>query len=57
MPRAFVVDNQRDRILDAITHEIAEPGYPETAVADLRKSAGVSSKTFYELAAIKSALE
>jgi AcrR family transcriptional regulator len=52
-----VVDNQRDRILDAITHEIAEPGYPETAVADLRKSAGVSSKTFYELAAIKSALE
>src|SRR2546427_1607903 len=49
LPRAFVVANQRDRILDAIAHEVAHVGYPNVTVADVRRRAGVSSKTFYEL--------
>src|SRR6266568_4630287 len=49
LPRAFVVANQRDRILDAIAHEVAQMGYPNVTVADVRRRAGVSSKTFYEL--------
>jgi AcrR family transcriptional regulator len=53
LPRAFVIANQRDRILDAMAHEVAEMGYPNVTVADVRRRAGVSSKTFYELFADK----
>jgi len=49
LPRTFVIANQRDRILDAIAHEVAELGYVNVTVADARRRAGVSSKTFYEL--------
>jgi AcrR family transcriptional regulator len=49
LPRAFVIANQRDRILDAMAHEVARRGYHTVTVADVCKSAGVSSKTFYEL--------
>lgn len=52
--RAFVVANQRDRILDAMAQEVALRGYPEVTVADVRRKAGVSSKTFYELFSDKS---
>lgn len=44
-----MINNQRDRILDALAHEVAERGFTEITVADVRKRAGVSSKTFYEL--------
>lgn len=47
--RAFVIQNQRDRILDAIAQEASENGYAEVTVAGVIARAGVSSKTFYEL--------
>jgi len=49
LERAFVVSNQRERILDAMASEVAEKGYGEVMVSDVHARAGVSSKTFYEL--------
>ncbi len=49
LPRAFVIANQRDRILDAMAHEVAERGYVNVTVADVWGRAGVSSRTLYEL--------
>jgi AcrR family transcriptional regulator len=46
---AFVVANQRDRILVAMAQEVAEKGYTEVATGDVIARAGVSRKTFYEL--------
>ncbi len=48
LPRAFVVENQRQRILDALASAVAERGYAQTTVADVIGIAGVSRKTFYE---------
>jgi AcrR family transcriptional regulator len=48
LDRAFVVANQRDRILDALAQEVAEKGYRAVTVSDVIARAGVSSKTFYE---------
>jgi AcrR family transcriptional regulator len=48
LPRAFVVENQRQRILDALASAVAEKGYARTTVADVIGIAGVSRKTFYE---------
>ena len=44
----FVARSQRDRLLDAMAHAVAEKGYEHTAVADVIGRAGVSRKTFYE---------
>jgi len=49
LDRAFVISNQRDRILDAIASEIAAKGYGAVTVADVCRRARVSSRTFYEL--------
>jgi AcrR family transcriptional regulator len=46
---AFVVANQRDRILAAMAQEVADKGYTEVATGDVIARAGVSRKTFYEL--------
>jgi len=46
--REFVAQSQRNRILDAMAHAVAERGYDATAVADVLELAGVSRKTFYE---------
>jgi AcrR family transcriptional regulator len=46
---AFVVANQRDRILVAMAQEVAEKGYTDVATGDVIARAGVSRKTFYEL--------
>jgi AcrR family transcriptional regulator len=48
LDRAFVIQNQRDRILNAIAEEVARKGYVETTVADVVSRAGVSSRTFYD---------
>jgi AcrR family transcriptional regulator len=48
LSRQFVLENQRERILDAMVHTAARRGYAEVAVADVIKRAGVSRKTFYE---------
>jgi AcrR family transcriptional regulator len=49
LSRAFIVSNQRERLLDAIANVVAEKGYANTRVADITEYAGVSRKTFYEL--------
>jgi AcrR family transcriptional regulator len=49
LSRAFVISNQRERILDATAHVIAANGYAATRVADITDYAGVSRRTFYEL--------
>jgi AcrR family transcriptional regulator len=48
LPRAFVVDNQRQRILAAVAEAVSELGYAAMTVEDIIKAAGVSRRTFYE---------
>jgi AcrR family transcriptional regulator len=48
LPRQFVVESQRQRMLDALAEAVAEKGYGPTAVADVLERAGVSRRTFYE---------
>ncbi len=48
LPREFVVNNQRARIIEAMARAVAEKGYARTSVADVLSRAGVSRKTFYE---------
>jgi AcrR family transcriptional regulator len=48
LPRDFVVQNQRERIMTALVDTVAERGYRSTTVADITSSAGVSRRTFYE---------
>ncbi len=49
LDREFVVQHQRQRILDAIAQEVAARGYPNVTAGDVIARAGVSSKTFYDL--------
>jgi len=49
LPRAFVVRNQRERVLDAAARAVADKGYTAIRVVDITEGAGVSRKTFYEL--------
>jgi len=51
----FVAQSQRNRIVDAMAHAVADKGYEDTAVADVLARAGVSRKTFYEHFADKEA--
>jgi len=48
LPREFVVQNQRERIVTALVDTVAERGYNATTVADITKAAAVSRRTFYE---------
>jgi len=48
LPREFVLQNQRERIVTALVDTVAERGYNATTVADITKSASVSRRTFYE---------
>ncbi len=49
LPRAFVVSNQRERIIDALAIVCAEKGYAAATVEDIISEAGVSRRTFYDL--------
>lgn len=53
--REFVLRSQRERLLDAAAHAVADKGYEKTVVADIVARAGVSRKTFYEFFADKEA--
>ena len=53
LPRAFVVQNQRERIFDSLAAVCAEKGYPATTVEAVTVDAGVSRRTFYDLFADK----
>ncbi|RMI34164.1 TetR/AcrR family transcriptional regulator [Nocardia stercoris] len=48
LPRAVVVQSQRDRILAGMAEAMVEHGYVGTSVAVILKRAGVSRETFYE---------
>ncbi len=49
LPREFVINSQRDRLLDAMARSCAEKRYAEVSVADVVSSARVSRSTFYEI--------
>lgn len=49
LPRAFVVSNQRERIIDALAVVCATKGYSAATVEDVIAQAGVSRRTFYDL--------
>lgn len=55
MPREFIVQNQRERIITALVDTVAEHGYNATTVAHITKAASVSRRTFYEHFADKEA--
>jgi AcrR family transcriptional regulator len=55
LSRAFVVQNQRERILNSLVVVCASKGYPATTVEDVTAHAGVSRRTFYDLFADKGA--
>jgi AcrR family transcriptional regulator len=48
LPRAFVVANQRDRILDAVMIVVSDRGYAAMRIEDVIAVAGVSRRTFYD---------
>jgi AcrR family transcriptional regulator len=55
LPREFIVQNQRERIITALVDTVAEHGYNATTVAHITKAASVSRRTFYEHFADKEA--
>jgi AcrR family transcriptional regulator len=55
LPREFIVQNQRERIVTALVDTVAERGYNAATVADITKAASVSRRTFYEHFADKEA--
>jgi AcrR family transcriptional regulator len=55
LPREFVAQNQRERIITALVDTVAERGYNATTVANITKAAAVSRRTFYEHFADKEA--
>jgi AcrR family transcriptional regulator len=48
LPREFIAQNQRERIITALVDSVAERGYNATTVAHITKAASVSRRTFYE---------
>jgi len=53
LPRAVVVQNQRERIFDALAAVCAARGYAAITVEAVTAHAGVSRRTFYDLFADK----
>lgn len=47
LPRSFVVQNQRDRLVAGIIAAVAEHGYHETTITQIAAGAGMSRRTFY----------
>jgi AcrR family transcriptional regulator len=48
LPRAFVSENQRERLLNAVVEAVAEHGYNETTIGRIVEAAKISRRTFYE---------
>lgn len=55
LPREFIEQNQRERIITALVDTVAERGYNAATVAHITKAASVSRRTFYEHFADKEA--
>ncbi|MCO5314690.1 MAG: TetR/AcrR family transcriptional regulator [Solirubrobacterales bacterium] len=49
LPREFVINSQRDRLLDSMAEACSEKRYAEVSVADVVARARVSRSTFYEI--------
>lgn len=48
LPRTYVAENQRERLLNAVVEAVAERGYEATTIGAITDAAKVSRKTFYE---------
>jgi AcrR family transcriptional regulator len=48
LPREFIAENQRERLLNGVVEAVAEHGYNETTIARIAAAAKISRRTFYE---------
>jgi AcrR family transcriptional regulator len=48
LPRVFVAENQRERLLNGVVEAVAEHGYNATTIASITAAANISRRTFYE---------
>ncbi len=48
LPRVFVAENQRERLLNGVVEAVAEHGYNATTIAGITSAAQISRRTFYE---------
>jgi AcrR family transcriptional regulator len=48
LPRSFVIQNQRERILAAVADVTSTASYAKMSVEDIIVAAGISRRTFYE---------
>jgi AcrR family transcriptional regulator len=48
LPRAFVAENQRERLLNGVVEAVAEHGYNATTITTITAAAKISRRTFYE---------
>jgi len=48
LPREFVAENQRERLLNGVVEAVAAHGYNETTIALIAEAAKISRRTFYE---------
>jgi AcrR family transcriptional regulator len=48
LPRTFVAENQRERLLNGVVEAVAEHGYNATTIGAITEAAKISRRTFYE---------
>jgi AcrR family transcriptional regulator len=48
LPREFVAENQRERLLNGVVEAVAEHGYNATTIGAITAAAQISRRTFYE---------
>jgi AcrR family transcriptional regulator len=48
LPRVFVAENQRERLLNGVVEAVAEHGYNATTITAITAAAKISRRTFYE---------
>ncbi len=48
LPRAFVAENQRERLLNGVVEAVAEHGYNATKIGKISEASKISRRTFYE---------
>jgi AcrR family transcriptional regulator len=48
LPRTFVVENQRERLLNGVVEAVAEHGYNATTIGKISEASKISRRTFYE---------
>jgi AcrR family transcriptional regulator len=48
LPRVFVAENQRERLLNGVVEAVAEHGWNATTIAAITAAAKISRRTFYE---------